>query len=365
MIRAVVLVAAVAGCGKRINPAWCEQSGNSDPACDLVADADRAMPQIACVTDEACPDTACLATGVCADPREVLYASPDGTGAACTRAARCGLRAAIAAATPDRRVILLDPGTYTGGLVLDSSVHLVGARARLVPDAAGNAVTITGEAEVELDHVSITGALGGSAIACTGGSLVGRAIRVNHNQHGIASACRLTLERSLLTDNREGALEITAGTIDVRNNVIVFNGHSGFGATGNVTIARDVNGRFAFNTVAYNDARQNGNPGVDCESDAVTTEGNLITDNTRRGMFNSGPQVTGQCSFVGSYTAPGAGNNDVAWVSVGSRDFHLTAGSVLAIDRAGATCGIDSDLDGELRPSGDACDFGADELIRE
>lgn len=117
------------------------------------------------------------------------------------------------------------------------------------------------------------------------------------NHHGITSACALTLERSVIRANVAGALAITGGTINVRHNFIVKNGDSMLGGRSNVHIARDVSGSFAFNTVAYNDAKQNNDPGVDCRSATVVAPGNLVTDNTQRGAFGVANQFVGVCDY--------------------------------------------------------------------
>jgi hypothetical protein len=370
MWRAALLVCLI-GCGKHINPAWCEVPGHDDPACDRLVVTDAALdgsdaaPAIACTTDDQCASTVCSVAGTCIDPGNLLYASVAGTGNTCTADAPCTLAVAIAGATIGRSIVALAPGTYTDGVTISRPVTLLGRQATLQGPARGDAVTITGSAAVELDFVTITGAARGAGISCVNGSLAAHRITVNGNQQGISSACGLTLDRSVVSRNPGGALEITAGAIDIRNNFLVGNGDSMLSKTANVVIVDGVTGAFAFNTVAYNDSKQNGNPGVSCDSAGVTAAGNLITDNTRKETFNSDPQVTGKCSFAGSYLQPGGGANDQQWVSVDSLDFHLTAASTLAVDLAGASCdGNPVDFDGDPRPAGAGCDYGADELKR-
>jgi hypothetical protein len=45
-------------------------------------------------------------------------------------------------------------------------------------------------------------------------------------------------------------------------------------------------------------------------------------------------------------------------------DFHLTAASAAVLDRPDLACAGRTDIDGEPRPSGTGCEFGADELAR-
>jgi len=239
---------------------------------------------------------------------------------------------------------------------------LLGHHATLQGAAAGDTVTVTSNGTVELDDLSITGASAGNGISCASGTLIAHVVVVSHNLLGVTSACALRLDRSIVFENSNGALAVTAGAIDVRNNFIVNNGNPMLGRTANVTIAAGVTGSFAFNTVAYNDAKVNANPGIDCNSAAVTGDGNIVTDNTHKGAFNVDPQVSGACDFTRSYTAPGAGGNDLAWVNVATSDFHLTSASTAVLDSPTLTCSGRDDVDGEARPLGKGCDYGADEL---
>jgi hypothetical protein len=287
--------------------------------------------------------------------------SPTGTGTTCASDAKCLLATAIGVALPGRNIILLDPATYLGGVTIDHPVQIVGSNATLEA-ASGAAVTVTNNVAAELDFASIMGAAIG--ISCTSGAtLRAHGVSVTNNQQGITSACALTLERSSVSSNSDGALEITGGSIDIHDNFIVHNG-SDTARVASVAIADGVTGSFAFNTVAYNNARQNADPGVDCNAAAVTGAGNLVTDNMHKGVFDGSPQVSGACDLAGSYTAPGTGNNDLHWVDVNAADvgFHLTVDSTAVLDKLDKlACAASEDFDGDPRPIGDGCDYGADE----
>jgi hypothetical protein len=315
-----------------------------------------------CTTDDSCPETACLPDGTCAAAGTVLRASPSGTGEACTSDAKCSLATAIEQARPTRHIIRLDPVVYPGAISIDHSVQIIGRGATLEGSSAGAAVTVTNEVTAELDYLSITGASGGSGVSCASGTLVMHLVKIANNKQGIASACVLKLDRSLVTGNDDGALSITAGNIDIRNNVIVNNGNPTLNRTANVLIAAGVTGSFTFNTVAYNDAKKNSNPGVDCVSTMVNGDGNIVTNNTRKGMPPVDPQVSGGCDFTRSYVVAGTGNNDLNWVNTDALDFHLTMQSTLVLDSRTLSCKGWDDLDGQARPIGELCDFGADEL---
>jgi hypothetical protein len=383
----VLLVAA--GCGKQINPAWCAQHGD-DPECPMTpgpGGPDAAEPDSppeedagpfttdsgppgTCSFDEDCPlpFRVCRRNGICATRDNVLFAAPNGIGTACLTNARCTLPVAIAESSEDRELIFLQGGVYPGPIEITRSVR-IGILVRCpngncsnVPTIQGTptgAITVNGGAEVELRNIDITGA-GDAAISCTEGTLVARGLVISGNDRGIRSACALTLERSTLARNSQGALLVTGGTITIRNNFIVNNGNEDLMSNANVEIAAGVTGTFAFNTVAHNDAKQNQVPGVDCKSAEVTVPGNLITENTRLRRFG-GVQVSGR-DFTPSYTVPGAGENDLQWVSVEQSDFHLTTDSMPALDISSLNCDGLDDFDGEPRPLNNFCDYGADEL---
>ena len=358
-----VALLLVVGCGKHLNPAWCAQPGRSDPACDGMDLIDAASDASAgaCTVDRDCPDTACLPGGSCAVASRVLYAASSGRGDTCTRDAKCLLATAIAAAQPGKNIILLEQGTYVGAVAIGRAVQIVGRLATLQGDASAATVTVN-DVDAELDYVTITGG-GTSGISCPGGTLVAHGITVTQNQQGIASGCRLTLEQSVISSNGGGALAISGGVIRVRNNFLFGNGPSPQ-KIANVTIALGVTGSFVFNTVANNDAKANSTTsGVDCQAANLVVDGNLITDNLLNKKLGD-PQVSGTCDFSRSYTAPGTGGNDLAWRNVVAADYHLTAGSTPVLDQPAGTLtcdGID-DFDGQTRPQGHGCDYGADEF---
>jgi len=367
---ALVAVAAL-GCGKHINPAWCAEPGHSDPACGEIGDAPQGT-QGMCPSDadcsngcagDACPAPNCLPAGGCVADAAALFASPTGSATRCTRDAPCTLPTAIDAAAPGRQLVVLAPGTYMGALAITHAVQILGGGATLQALATGPAVTVTGGAAVELDDLAIVGAVADSGVSCIAGALRMTSVKLSQNAVGVTSGCDLTIRRSTITGNPGGALVLTAGAIDVRNNFIVRNGAPMLGKTANVIIAAGVTGTFDFNTVAYNDSKPNGNPGIQCDASPLLAIGNLITDNTHRGQFNVDPQVTGTCDFSKSRVAPGAGNNDLHWVNVAT-DFHLTKDSTVVLDVPASELACDGfdDFDGTARPLGGGCDYGADEL---
>jgi pectin methylesterase-like acyl-CoA thioesterase len=134
MWRAALLVGLL-GCGKHINPAWCDVPGHSDPACerfaiDAAVDAPDAAPTVACTTDDQCASAVCSGAGTCVDPATLLYATAiGGAGNTCTADAPCMLAVAIAGSTVGRNVVVLAPGVYTEGVTINRPVTLIGKQA--------------------------------------------------------------------------------------------------------------------------------------------------------------------------------------------------------------------------------------------
>jgi len=356
--RAIVIAVLGLGCGRHINPEWC--AVHQDPACAaLPGDASSDASGSHCTMNTDCASQLCLPNGACAQSSTVLYASPTGTGTACTAAAKCTLDTAIAQVAAGRSTIALDPGTYTGQQTIAATAQLVGRGATIVGSGAGPAVIVSG-GNVELDYLTLSGAAA-SGVRCDAGSLYAHAITSSGNSIGVHSFCALRLDRSRVTQNSTAALEIAAGSIDVHANFLVNNGASSTMKNGAVHFANGVTGTFAFNTVAYNDVMNGFTTGVRCDA-AIAGVGNLVSDNQVNGAFNASPQVSGMCDASMWYAQPGTGNNDLKWVNPTAGDFHLTAASTPVLDVPGLVCTGEVDIDGDPRPLGAGCDYGADEL---
>ena len=76
---------------------------------------------------------------------QTLWASPSGTGSRCSLWNPCSLQNAVATATSGATVNAL-PGTYDGGVVIDTSISLIGWHATINAATAstGNGIQITG-----------------------------------------------------------------------------------------------------------------------------------------------------------------------------------------------------------------------------
>jgi hypothetical protein len=126
------------------------------------------------------------------------------------------------------------------------------------------------------------------------------------------------------------------------------------------------------NTVAFNQSTgQAFQGGVFCSAALVAASGNLIYHNSEadgvgtvlKTNLATQRNTIGSTCLYGNTLAVDTVAGDLGFASVvPPSDFHLTAASPASVVNAGGACtGID--VDGETRPSGAACDLGADEYV--
>ncbi|MEZ4376535.1 MAG: right-handed parallel beta-helix repeat-containing protein, partial [Polyangiaceae bacterium] len=174
----------------------------------------------------------------------------------------------------------------------------------------------------------------------------------------------LAISRSKISNNNGGGIFITGSRkFDITNSFIVGNT-----TKGGISAAQPGAGSvFAFNTVA-----DNVNPGtaladaggIYCDDPGFAFANNIIYRNT--GGNGGFLQTVGGCKFDGSYISPNnvAETVDLKFVKDSvPRDYHLTAASPVMVKNVGtASCTGLVDYDGDSRPSGGACELGADEI---
>ncbi len=428
MVRLLVIVALAAGCGKQLNQSFCDEHPNdvdcrnsglveidapmgecrddsmctgnpNGSVCDLGSQTcvqcleDKAQactgatPQ--CGSDHAChgclvdahcsaSSNVCLPNGECADAAKVLYAGVNGSGSACTTASPCTFTTAVAAVDTNRYIIkLLTDGTavfreppITIGATSAPAVQVLGYSARFEPNAAGDAITVNG-GNVEIVGLTVQKAQGGSGVACgpTGILSLRQMGLLDNAAYGLLSTgCTVTLERSRFQRNATAAMKLTAGKLEIRNNIIDHNGSTNL-ETGNINIT-NASGRVVFNTVVENLSRNGGGRtgGISCThagGQTLLVARNIVSDNG-----GGGATLVGDCTYTSLNDTPlnyvGSDVTQIKFKDLTS--YKLTDMSPATILRDDPESGPDcmsgtkyiGDFEGETRPF-NYCDRGADE----
>lgn len=403
------LFALLAGCGRQLNPAYCEAnpqdvdcrnaglvridapapcSSNAmctmnDPdhrECDLQAGlcvecymddtycVGRGLLRCGsddqchgCITNNDCSGGICLPNGSCLSSSNILYVSSGGGATTCSEAAKCSLAQAITLVNASGGAMLaveIDDGTYTDGPYTISGLsNAVLFATSGNPDGViiQNGFTVSTQGKVEFDHLSITNSAN-DAITCSASTVVPHHVKLfNNTGAGVAATtCTVTLDRSEIYGNAIG-LDLANSTIAVRNNFIHANGSgSARGDTG-VYLHGTTSGKLKFNTVAFNLAKNgSGNyGGIDCSQSGTVDATSCIATG------NSGGQNTGNCGFTPIFNGPSGG------VFVSTSDLHLkpNAPTPQIINNPASDCSdTPDDIDADLRPQATYCDLGADEF---
>lgn len=414
-IAVAVAVAALAGCGKQLNPEYCAQFGSNDPdcqngglvvidapppcmqdmdckdptrpACDTTqhecvqcwtsAHAQACMaPTPVCGSDDQChgcivgtndgcvSGQICLPSGTCADPTsDILYVSMSApAGAPCTMAAKCRMADAVTKLDMGMgHAVEIDDGNYTDGpymLTPTGSVVIFSSSGTptsvTFTSASGSVFTVqTATGTISLQHLSIINSQG-DGITCNQGTVVPHDVQIYGNQlSGIYSTgCTVVLDRSRIHDNKVVGLDLgDSPSIWVRNNLIYNNG-SGGSRDGGVTIHGATTGKLKFNTITGNHSKSgNGVGGLYCHAGLVNATSNIVTGN-QNAQIDVDP---GTCQTSPIY--------DLGPAGVFGTDYHLAAHPPSGIvDNPSSDCSdVPDDFDGDMRPNHTYCDLGADE----
>ncbi|HEY0991831.1 MAG TPA: hypothetical protein VGD80_32495 [Kofleriaceae bacterium] len=334
-----------------------------------------------CTQHAQCMSNVCLSDGTCADETKVAYVAPGGTGSECTKTAPCGTLAA--GLNKSLSIVKIAAGTIADGnktTIDGKTVTILAERgAKLNRTSSGVILEITNDgADVQIFDLEISGGTSPSAAISVpmGGmpklSLTRVTIGGNQGLGIFASAGTLTMSRCVVQQNDGGGVQVIGNTsvFDISDSFIVHNGHAINNASdvgGAALTPNTIGSRFERNTVAFNE--NNGSTfraGVSCNGAMARAGGNLIYRNTEPDG-TGGPKTDattqngGACQFGNSLVIVTDGGN-LGFKSPASApyDFHLTGTSPsTVVDAAGACSGID--VDGDMRPIGGACDFGADE----
>jgi len=336
----------------------------------------------ACSAHADCASGACLPDGSCGDDASVAYVDPAGTdNSSCVKALPC---TSVTKALATRRPFVKFTGTT------DQSVTVSGQTVTFLADRAAKLTRSTGAGAiltVSGDGTSLTiydlsisdgpnnasgyGVVVPIASGAPAVSLI-RATVSNNPGGGISTAAgSLIVEQSTISSNPGGGISVsgTGTAFNITNNFIVYNGTAGgdnASQVGGATLIANTPGStFLFNTVAFNacaGAIYRG--GVTCTGANVSASGNLIYKNAEGTTTSAATQDAGGCQF-GDTLVVVTDAADLGFKSpvTSPLDFHLTSATPhTVVDAAGQCAVVDPvDLDGDVRPQGSACDFGADE----
>lgn len=379
------------GFGQSADDKFCTDGSCVSCRVDMPADCPSATPVCGaegcrkCERNSECASGACAADGTCVAETSVVYVSPGGGTAGCTRAEPCTLTAGIAL-TPPRQFVVLLPGTHAlpSTLTVGGTRSLIGSgnpRPIVTNNSTGPIISLAIGANVTFDHLQLSGAKNsptggttGAAVFCPDGTTMSMPVTAR-------------LIDVLVMQNAGSGIEARKSTVDVRE--------STFTNTGRAVNVVDTNAKvdrssFTGNstalfldagvyTITNNFVYRNGE-GIDLFSNAGSVvEHNTIVDNSVFGLrcqAFDGPQqfannllarnaentpTSFNCSYPNSITA----GTDIGPLKFKSPDaapfdYHIQAGSS-AID-LGSSSNIMTDIDGETRPFGPGPDIGADEV---
>jgi hypothetical protein len=294
------------------------------------------------------------------------YASPTGSGTACTSAAPCSIVTAINQA-PAATEVILTPGLYSPGTTILSNgqsgidVHGLAGRPRpIIVTSADYGLMLTGSgAKVSDLAINHTGAIYGLNVFSTG-VLIDR-VQV-HSTGAIACTAGITgIARDLsCIDSAAGGIALddswgnngrTRLTLTLRNVTALATGAGSYGiradASGsNTNLA--ISGRNVIASGTKADVRSTETPANDSTSESNVT--------LRYSNFNTIEEAGGgNASDVGSDT------NQTA-APVFADPYGHQAGNSPTLDQGSTDVFVGSyDYEGEPRKNGDAVDIGADE----
>lgn len=347
-------------------PERAEACAGTSPVCG------EALACRGCSAHSECASSLCLPDGSCAAEADIAYAEARATGMTCSKAAPCAL---ISQAVARGKPYVKASGEFveSNGLTLgNQAVKIFGASgASLRSGRDAFVVRVIGNPGVELHGLAISGGKE-SGIDLNGTlAVIGCLIDGNSGVGISAPGGVLRVERSILSNNTLGGISASNGTkLTLLHNVIVQNGRAAAGvvSVGGVMISSSATGgRLEWNTIAFNQSSGQSRGGATCSRQTIESIGNVLFHNSE---LNNGSLVTSlatQAAADGCITARdkvvATDASNLGFTSVTAPlDFHLLPSSPL-IDAAGGNCdGLD--LDGQPRPQGGACDYGADEADR-
>lgn len=200
--------------------------------------------------------------------------------------------------------------------------------------------------------------------------LVHEAVIEDMLESGIETdTCELTLSRSTLRGNDDGGIKMnnTPRPVTITNNFVYNNGNNGSPVGGMTIRLVHPGSKVEFNTVVDNDANLSSGTsgGITCEGPGYDLAFNLVYRNV--GGLGGIIQIIGSCTSLGSYQKEAAtpDENVVGFERPNdgaNPSYRLTTASPVGTIRDAFDCRDVIDFEGDARPQGTKCDYGADEL---
>lgn len=342
------------------NPTSC--GATTTPICDATSGACRA-----CQEHSECASGACnRTTGACVPEADIIYLGVTNCSDADTGTQAqpfCNPGVALGAVTTSRWRIVAAAHTYAiaaSMLIINKTVEIIGSTTGTTEI---NQITsslpvfdIQGTADVTLHRITVKGT-GTDGLLCNGLSSTATlrfergTIGPNAAGRGIdATRCTVTVQQSIIKENKGGGLSLSNGAFIVQNCLVVGNGKSGGAGTtfgGVYVINPGSPADLINNTVVANLAKGGATGGVLCSGGGKVVN-SIIYDNE----VAQQKDCTVEYSDVEGWTGGGPGNisDDPLFVDVATDNYHLKTSPTSPAINAGTSAGAPNvDLEGNAR----------------
>lgn len=199
----------------------------------------------------------------------VRYASPDGSGTACSGSDPCSLAEALAASASTDTVELA-AGTYVGHYAIGAGLHDVTVK----PETTGSDPVLTGSGTGVVFTVNTGATATLEGVTVTGGAISGA--RTNYGGGIRVLQSTLILEDSTVSGNTQGGIYVTNATLTVEGSTIASN--TAYGGVGGGIYAEVSTLTVDASTVSGNVATTAGG-GIAATQSDVTVDASTVSGN--------------------------------------------------------------------------------------